>query len=168
MDKPRRFLLAIDDSEATERAAHYTGRVLAGRDDIEIHLLHVLPPLPPELLETGGGTDRESQARIEAEQEVEQKEWIAAAAHRVRPLFDSVRTILLAEGVPGSVVREHSSDAIPEDRIHQRILDAAAECSCATVILGRGPRSWRRELLNLYVTHDLVKSAQGFTVWVVE
>ena len=38
----RRVLLAVDDSENSERAVDYVGRMLGGLDNFKIALLHVI------------------------------------------------------------------------------------------------------------------------------
>ena len=49
-----RLLLVIDDSPSCVNAVKYTAKMLGHRRGFRIHLLHLLPPLPPELLEFGG------------------------------------------------------------------------------------------------------------------
>jgi nucleotide-binding universal stress UspA family protein len=168
MTSEKRFLVALDETEAALRAVRYLGEMVGGRDDVQIALLHVLSPLPPELLETGGAPDEESQTRIEAEQEEEQRRWIAEARRRKDPLFQRARAILEEAGVDGLRVHEHAFETIPEDKVHARILDAAEECGCDTVVMGREDRGWVADVLNRHVSHDVVKHARGLSVWVVE
>jgi hypothetical protein len=42
-------------------------------------MVHVLPPLPPELLEHGDSEDPAKEAQLEADLKVEQHRWISAA-----------------------------------------------------------------------------------------
>ena len=51
---PHRLLLAIDDTAATERAVAYVANVARGNPEFHVRLFHVLPPIPPGLLEHGG------------------------------------------------------------------------------------------------------------------
>lgn len=168
MTQANRFLVAIDETDASMRAVEYLARMVAGRPDAEIRLIHVLPPLPPELLETGGAPDEESQTRIEADQEAEQRAWIAEATERAQPVFDRARGILDAAGVSPGAVQVHAFDAIPEDRVPGRILDAARTCECGTVVMGRQARSWIGRMLRHHASESVVKQGEGFTVWVVE
>lgn len=52
--KIEHLLLVIDESPSSLRAAEYTGNLLRSRQGFRIHLLYLLPPFPPELLEFGG------------------------------------------------------------------------------------------------------------------
>lgn len=164
----RRLLIAIDDTDASMRAVRYVADLLGGREDVEVSLLHVLSPLPPELLETGGAGDEATEGRIEAEQEAEQRRWIDAARKAKAPLFAKARHSLEEGGFDGARVHAHAFETVPEERVYQRILDAAEHCGCDTVVMGREPRGWVANLLNRYVSHDVVKHAEGLTVWVVE
>ena len=168
MTHVNRFLVAIDETEGSMRAVEYLARMVGSRPDAEIRLLHVLPPLPPELLETGGAPDEASQARIEAEQEAEQRAWVAEATVQAQPVFDRARSILEGAGVPAGSVEAHAFDAIPEDRVPGRILDAARHCGCGTVVMGRHARSWIGRLLRQHIAEAVVKDGHGFTVWIVE
>ena len=49
-----RLLVIVDDSVASKRAVRYVGKFVGKRRGFRIRLVHVLPSLPPELLEYGG------------------------------------------------------------------------------------------------------------------
>ena len=168
MTHATRFLVAIDETEASMRAVDYLARMVAGRPDAEIRLLHVLPPLPPALLETGGAPDEESQTRIESEQEEEQRQWIARATAAAEPLFDRARTRLEEAGVSAGAVVAQALDAIPEDRLPARILDAARQAGCETVVMGRRARSGLARLLAQPASEAVVKQGRGLAIWIVE
>jgi hypothetical protein len=82
-----RLLVVRDDSVASRRAVKYVGKFVGKRKAFRICLVHVLPPLPPELLEHGGSEDSAKEAQLEAELKVGQHRWISAAkkASRERP-----------------------------------------------------------------------------------
>ncbi len=65
--KIEHLLLVIDESPASVRAVEYTGNLLRRRQGFRIHLLHPLPPLPPELLEFGGAENPRKEQALENE-----------------------------------------------------------------------------------------------------
>ena len=74
-----RLLVVLDDSAASRSAVKYVGKFVGKRRRFRICLVHVLPPLPPELLEHGGSEDPAKEARLEADLKAEQQLWISAA-----------------------------------------------------------------------------------------
>src|ERR1041385_7823359 len=74
-----RLLVVRDDSVASRRAVKYVGKFVGKRKAFRICLVHVLPPLPPELLEHGGAEDPAKEAQLEDELRVGQHRWISAA-----------------------------------------------------------------------------------------
>ncbi len=52
--KPECLLVMVDESPGTKRSVAYVARMIGGLRGFHVYLLHLLPPLPPELLEFGG------------------------------------------------------------------------------------------------------------------
>src|SRR6266566_2771117 len=75
-----RLLVVLDDSVASRRAVKYVAKFVGKRRAFRICLVHVLPPLPPELLEHGGSEDPAKEAQLEADLKVEQHRWISAGS----------------------------------------------------------------------------------------
>jgi len=51
MHNAKHMLIAVDDSEASDRAVTYGGKIIGGRRDFRMCLLRALSALPQELLE---------------------------------------------------------------------------------------------------------------------
>ena len=66
MNNAKRILIAIDDSDAWYHAVTYVGRIIGGREDFRVCLLHALPPLPREVLELGGSFRPQQEEHEEA------------------------------------------------------------------------------------------------------
>ena len=84
-----RFLVVVDESPGSKRALDYGGRVLGGRRNFAIILLHLLPPLPPELLEFGGAENPRKEQKLEAELRVDQQAWIRSARTSAKSFLTS-------------------------------------------------------------------------------
>ena len=65
MKRTKRILVAVDDSKASMRAVSYVASIIQARRKYAVCLLHVLRPLPPELMEFGGSEDPEEEEKLE-------------------------------------------------------------------------------------------------------
>jgi len=55
--KNENLMVVVDESAATRRAVDYVTRMIGCQRGFHVYLLHLLPPLPAELLEFGGAED---------------------------------------------------------------------------------------------------------------
>jgi len=171
--RSRRFLVAVDDSEASARAVLYLGGLLAGgplatRGAFEVKLLHLLPPLPLALMEHGGAATRAEEGRIEAEQEAAQAGWIREATAAAGPMLERARATLTGCGVAEEAIEIRCAETICEDRAADMIIREAGVCDCGTVVVGRGSLPWLRDIFHRHIGEELVKHAEGLSVLVVE
>ena len=86
MVRDKTFLLGIDDSEATLRTVAYVAEIIGPQKGFHVVLLHVLPPIPPELLEFGGSENPQTEQRLDAELKKDQAQWIEQAKQTLRRL----------------------------------------------------------------------------------
>src|SRR5690348_17725839 len=106
-----RLLIALDDSEATRRAIEYVAKFVGRRKGFHICLVHVLRPLPPDLLEHGGSEDPSKEVLLERDLRAEQSRWIATAKRAAQKNLDQAGTVLRKTGVPaGARSEEHTSE----------------------------------------------------------
>lgn len=166
--RSHRFLVAVDDSEATSRTVDYVGRLLEGSTNFELVLMHLLPPLPQALLEHGGGHSASEEESIEEAQEREKATWLSQAGAAAEPVLESVRAGLVGHGVSVSAIRTHAVETIPEDQTADMILREARTLGCGTIVVGRRSLPWLRELFHRHVAEDLAKHGEGFSVLIVE
>ena len=94
-----RLLVILDDSAAAKRAVKYVGKFVGKRTGFHICLLHVLPPLPSELLEHGGSENPAKEARLGVDLKAEQHRWISAAKKASQKSLDEARAILRTAGI---------------------------------------------------------------------
>lgn len=164
---PHRLLIAIDDSEATRRAVEYVATV-APRSLRSVVLFHVLPPLPPALLEHGGVADADAVADLE--QEVREAQRLRGEARRrvEQGLFEWTRSRLMASGVPETAILLRTSTAANATAVVGEIISAAHEHKCRTVVVGRESFSRLRELFGKHICDDLLRADDELVVWVVQ
>lgn len=167
-ERADRFLIAIDKSEASVKAVTYVSRVLRGRTDVQVRLLHVLPSIPPELLEFGGAEQPQLEERLSDELRQNQARWIEAEKHNVQGSLDKVLAILLESGLSSDQVSTTFSSPIHHPDMAREILESAQTWNCGTLVVGRHTRSWIRELGSSHIGEELVRKGQGFAIWVVE
>ena len=162
------LLLVVDESPESQRAVEYTAKVVGRRRGFRLHLLHFLPPMPPELLEFGGAEDPRKEKELEAELRRDQKRWIMSAQKGAQPSLDQATRVLRDAGIPAvNITRECSYPTEPQDT-SRAILKYARAKRCHTVVLGHRAHSWFRELAGADLTENILRQARGISVWVVQ
>jgi nucleotide-binding universal stress UspA family protein len=162
------FLIAVDESATSRKAVSYVSRILRGRTDVHIRLLHVLPPIPPGFLEFGGAEQPQLEQRLSGELRQDQARWIETAKRNAQASLDKAREILIQGGLSPHDISTSFSSPIHRPDVAHEILTVAQTFQCGTLVVGRHTRSWIRELLSTHVGEDLVRKGQGFAIWVVE
>ncbi len=164
----KNILIALDATDASMRAVSYVVEMLGGDKDLRVHLLHVLPPIPPELLEFGGSENPDKEKTLTEELRKDQSEWIERTKKEAEPVFEQARTILGNGGIPASMVQTEFSTSIHRPDIVRDILEAAAKWNCSTVVVGRHSHTWLKEQLGHHVGEDLARRGHRVAVWIIE
>ncbi|HEU5401591.1 MAG TPA: universal stress protein [Terriglobales bacterium] len=166
--KIEHLLLVIDESPASLRAIEYTGDLLRRRQGFQFHLLHLLPPLPPELLEFGGSEDPRKEQALENELRRDQQQWIASARKSAQPSVEHAVGLLRKAGIAHrTILCEFSYPTEPRDAA-RTVLEHAQARKCHTVIVGHKAHSWFREIASADLAEHILRHASGSTVWVVQ
>ncbi len=168
MDTSKDILILVDESEATHRTVTYVGAMLGGATEFRFSLVHVLPPMPPSLLEVGGSEDPATEQREETEAHEAQARWQAEAEKAAELVFERAKAVLREARVPEDAIETHCADSTNQKDVASTILDTARERGCSTIVVGREAYSKLRELLQHHVADELVRHGQGFAIWVVE
>jgi nucleotide-binding universal stress UspA family protein len=170
MTEERRFgiLVAVDDSPAAGRALQYVARVVGARDRFRVHLLHMLPPLPPGVLEHGGAERPADEAVLEAELQEKREQALSELRHAADPLFDRARSILNGAGFEAHAVSTECRESVDHLAIARECIESANEHECGTIAIGRDALPRFKELLHRHVAEELVKHGAEHTIWVVE
>jgi hypothetical protein len=162
------LLVILDDSAASKRAVKYVGKIVGNRKGIRIFLLHVLPPLPPELVEHGGSENPGKEARLDVDQKAEQNRWISIANKASQKRLDEARALLRIAGVSAGTVKGLTCEPGGNQDSADVILDMARECKCRTIVVGRESVAWFRKLFNEQLADELHHRGKEFTVWAIE
>ncbi len=167
MPTQQRLLIAVDESTASERAVSYVGPLAAGRPELFVRLLHVLPPVPREMVERRDTDDEVAAREWAREQEERRVAWLRDEQRKAAPLLASLRERAVELGVDADRVDTQCFAPMPDETVAEGVLDMAREHHFQTLVVGREALPWYRELAQHHVGYELVRNAPGFTVWVV-
>ncbi len=70
-----KVLVAVDESEHSERTVRYVGSLLRGIANVSLTLFHVLKPMPRKFLEHGGSENPVVEKQLGTQLREEQEEW---------------------------------------------------------------------------------------------
>jgi nucleotide-binding universal stress UspA family protein len=163
-----RLLLVIDESPGSKQAVDYVAGVIGRRRGFYICLLHLLPPLPPELLEFGGAEDPGKEQKLEAELRQEQQAWIASTIESAKPAVEEAVQALHKTGLPNDEIELVFSGPVEARNAADAVLDQAVANRCPTIVLGHASHSWFQELVGHHLAERLLRQAKGITIWVVQ
>lgn len=162
------LLLVVDESLASKSAIQYVGRLLGRRRGFQIHLLYLLPPLPPELLEFGGAEDPCREERLDTELRRDQDNWIVSARASAGPVLNEAAKSLRKAGIASrNVCREFSYPTEPREAAHA-ILEQARAKRCCTVVIGHKVHSWFRKFASGDIAERVLQHARDISPWVVQ
>ena len=168
MGRDKTFLVAIDDSEATLRTVSYVAETLGPQQGLDIVLLHVLPPIPPELLEFGGSEDPKTEERLDEQLKNEQAQWVAQAQQSAEPLLEKVKALFLQVGISADRITIVFAESIHRPDFVRELLETAHNQQCGTIVVGRKSYPKFKEMFHNHVGEELVQKGEGFAIWVVE
>ncbi len=160
-----RMLLAVDESENSQRAVEYVGSLLSRTPDIAITLFHVLKPMPRELLEHGGSENPAAEALLGEELRREQDTWIEKEREAECRVLNTAFETLRRYGFDESRVALKFGH---EDDIARNILETAKAGGSDTIVLGRHGTSRIKRMFGGGVTDQLLRDAKGLAIWVIE
>lgn len=163
-----KILIAVDDSAVSRNVVTYVSQTIGRCPNMQVRLLHVLPPIPPELLEFGGAEDPDTEHRLSVALKEAQTRWIEETTRGAQPALDRLSTELKDAGVPASHITTACSVFIHKPNVVREILEAAETWHCGTIVVGRHAFSWMKELSYPHIGEALVRKGQGLTIWIVE
>jgi nucleotide-binding universal stress UspA family protein len=167
MNANRNILVAVDDSEASDRAVNYVAQMLDGMKELRIVLFHVPASMPPRLLEFGGAENPAQEQRAEAELSAAQARLTAAVESAAQPIFVRAKTRLRDAHMAEEAITTALFMPPGERSLDTSILEAARLHGCSTVVVGRTAFSWLGELFQGHVADKLMEQASDFTLWIV-
>jgi nucleotide-binding universal stress UspA family protein len=146
----KNILIAVDDSDNSQRAVSYVARLLGGMEGYKVAVLHVMPEAEEDYFPTDD----------------EKKKWLSQYAQKVEVMLEDYRQILIQGGFNANDVSLRSP---------LRYCPSMAECILAerdateyhTLVVGRQGISRSEEFLFGSVSSKIVNHAKNCTVWVV-
>ena len=156
----KKFLLALDPSPQSRRAAEYLAEVAGPLPGCEVLLVMVLGRWPVALPAPVGDEPLPTPGEVHGAEDA-QRELTAAQA-----FLAEMSQRLLRSGLDQARVKRL---IVPQERsVAQAIIAMAESTGCDTIVVGRRNLSKVESLVLGSVSADLVKQAVGRTVWVVE
>jgi len=163
-----RLLVVVDGTDASTRVLRYIGPFAIGCRGVEIQLAYLEARLPPALLESGGAELPEREQQIEADLRAEQQEWIKAADRAAGRILRTARTELERAGVDGSRIATCTSSPLDAVSAAENVLLLARDQECHTIVVGHRAHGWVSGVGGGHLAEQLVRKANGDTVWVVD
>jgi nucleotide-binding universal stress UspA family protein len=167
MHANKNILVAVDDSEASDRAVTYVAQMLNGMEDCKIVLFHVPTSMPPQLLEFGGAENPVREQRAEAELSAAQATLAAAVESAAQPIFERAKTRLCEAHIADQAITTELFLPPGERSLDTSILGAARLHGCSTVVVGRQASSWLGEFFQGHVADKLIEQADDLALWIV-
>lgn len=164
----KEILIVLDDSSSSWRAIQYAAQIMKQSKGFRICLVHLLPSLPPELLEHGGAQNPDKEREVEAELRSEQEKWLATTKKAAQRSLKRAEGILRDSGLPGKSIRCLIGEAGDGKQAAERVFELAEQCKCHTVVIGREVASRLHAFFSTELPEELLLHAKGFAVWVVQ
>jgi nucleotide-binding universal stress UspA family protein len=161
------LMLIVDESPATRRAVDYVTRMMGCHRGFHVYLLHLLPPLPAELLEFGGAEDPRQEQQLQAELHRDQQAWIASVKEPAGPTLRYAMDTLRDAGLFTYEIELACSDPRDDRDATVAILNQAREKRCHTLVVGSQSHPWFRQMAGARLTERLLRHAGEITLWVV-
>jgi len=146
----QKILVAVDDSNLSNRVVDYVGQVVSGHAGVQISLLQVYPEPPPCFYQEGHNLKEFKQEKEEVAHEVFQRLIPVLAGYGIDA--ETIQTLCqMAEG----------------NSLSKEILKVRDQGRFGTMVLGRRGISKAEEFLFGSISTAILRESHDFTVWVV-
>lgn len=147
----KHILIAVDQSENSQRAVIYVGTLLGGIRGFKVTLLHIISEPEQDYFQ----------------KEADKYEWYKEYRSQVDQMLEKYRIILINAGF-------NYEDVSIQSTI--RYCPSMAECiiserdnmNCSTLVVGRKGLSYKEEFLFGSISGKIIRTATNCAVWVVE
>src|SRR5688572_30808186 len=164
-DIDMRLLLAVDESENSNRVVQYVGSLLSRTPDLTLTLFHVLKPMPRGLLEHGGSENPVAEEQLGEQLRNGQEAWIRKESEAECHVLKEACETLKQYGFDMSHVDLKYGH---EDNIARCILEEARSGQYDTIVVGRQGMSRIKQIFGGGTTDHVLRGAKGLAIWVVE
>ena len=164
-----KILVALDDSEASRELVPAVAARAQAMPDVRLVLCHVLPALPPDLLESPGAENPKEEQKVEGDLASAQARWTKAQTAQAAQLVEACARRLEQHGIARERVEVsvtepvHSHASLPDV-----LLDVARTRGCGTIAVGRKAFPALVSLFHAHVGEELRRRADDLDVWIVD
>ncbi len=149
--KDKHLLIAVDESDGSQRAVLYVADFLGGLPGFTVTLLSIIPEPEEDFFDT----------------DKEMNDWVKKKSDDAGRLLTRYRDILIQSGFPEDKVR--STACVGDTKsFADAILEMRCDLTCCTVVVGRHHKSRTEEFLFGSTSNKLIHEAKNCAVWVVE
>lgn len=166
--KSTHLLLLADESHASHRMADYIAAIIGRHRNFHLHLLYLMPRMPVQLLESGGGNTPKQEEEVNAELHRQQEEWINSRKAAAQSTLNQLVDIMRKGGVSRRAIDIEFSDPSEAAILDRAIPNLAAERDCHTIVIGHESHSWFREMTGGHLAEHLLRHTKATAVWVVQ
>ena len=166
--KGTHLLLLADESSASKRMADYVAAVIGRHRNFHLHLLYLMPRMPVQLLESGGGDTPKQEEEVNAKLHREQEEWISSRKAAAQSTLDQLVAIMRKGGISRRAIDIDFSDPNDAAILDRAVPSLAAERGCHTIVIGHESHSWFREMTGGHLAEHLLRHTKATAVWVVQ
>jgi nucleotide-binding universal stress UspA family protein len=161
-----RLQIGVDGSDHALAAVAYVGGIAAEVDTMFIRLLHVVPPVPPWLHDTG--VSYEPFGGHVPEHFPDQLEtWRGNQQKRAKRILEQARTVLIEHGASPARV-ETATEEGASQRPSRELRMSAQRDGFDTIVVGRRGVAMWREFAFGGTTEDLLRYPIGRNLWIIE
>ncbi len=146
----QKILIAVNDTDVAMRAVRYVGEMVVEVNVLSVHLFHVFPDPPPNLIQQDGALE----------------EYKKNKQGKGNQAITRATGILKEYGIKGEVI-ESDVRMAEGQTISQAVLDAQKKWKCGTVVVGKRGVCKAEEFLFGSISNALAREAHDFAVWVV-
>ncbi len=150
MAERKRFLIAVNGTEASTKALNYFGTLFGPSKDIQCILLNIYPAPPPHYYQSGKSLPEYQQDKEEG----------------AKTIFEASLDILTQQGISPEIVETRCIMA-DNKTISEVILECRQEEDCSTIVVGKRGVSKAEEFLFGSISSNLIHQNNNFAVWVV-
>ena len=168
MNRKEKILVAIDGGLTSSEVLKYVGRMISGKKGLEVCVLHLLPPLPPQLREFRGSEDPEKEQELDREVGARGRRWAQEADIAAQAVLEEAASVLKRAGVSSNSVQRIVRQLVNHEDLSEDILETAQTNGCHTIVVGRSSFPWLKDIFHHHVADEIVKRAKAMTIWVVE
>jgi len=162
------LLVVVDATEASTRALRYVGAILRRQNRMDVHLAYIASRVPARLLESGGSELPDREEQLQADLRLAQRRWMAVADAKPDQVLRAAHAALRRAGVTTARIHRCVSSPLDIRTVADEVLLLARERQCRTVVVGHSAHSWFRGLSGGHLAEQLVRSAKGFAIWVID